>query len=223
MNISHTLLYSLVVRRNRKSFLLFTFFIFIFLIFSLFIAAMMNGYERYIIDRLSILSHHIEISRGNGRLLDNRDIRRITSLLDGSDVIRSIREYSDSQALMKNRGYYTGVSVLGLDVRKHDIDGIEFIEGAPGQGITVGERLAELMELSVGEDVQISNLDQNMYFRVDCIFRTGLYDIDSFYILMSSEGYSEFYILPDKPEKIGLLLDRDADIKLTAGKIRESL
>ncbi|MGM0608870.1 MAG: ABC transporter permease [Candidatus Muiribacteriota bacterium] len=186
-----------------------------------FVAALLNGYEKYITNNLFINSFHINVQKADGSFINKDflgDFRKKTDKLNG---IKFTLAHSSSQALMKKENYYSGVNVFAFDFlspAKNKIN-IKLNGNWEKDGIVIGEGVASLLEVKKGDFVELSNIEEKKIYRVTGIFSSGMYEMDYFTIFMDISTYNNFFILPSGFESIGVMTNRLGDVGGVSSKI----
>jgi len=207
---------------NNSPFSAFLFFIFIFISTFLifFIISILQGYEVNVLEKLIVNSYDLEMKKKDGSYFKKyNEIEEYLIVLQKDNIIKDFDMFNASQALIKSKGYFTGVNIISFEnfenISKKINSQISPVKGR----VYIGIGLKEDFGINKGDRIEISNLEEKMMFSVNGFFETGISDMDNMYIIMEKSDFYEFYIIPDSFEKIGINLN----LRKNLFKIKNSL
>ncbi|HEX9829088.1 MAG TPA: ABC transporter permease [Bacteroidota bacterium] len=164
--------------------------------------SILDGFEKTITESLISFTSHMQVVAFQGHLLKDPDaaMQRMKAQFP---VISDIAPFVSREAMARSTAENEGVLVKGVDpqndvspARKGLVQGTydleESIEGL--QGVIIGKRLAEKLEVPVGGKLLVFSLQGNslslgntriIQFEVRGIYETGMAEFDESYIYMN--------------------------------------
>ncbi len=190
------------------------------------VLGVMNGFEKDLKAKiLGTVSHLVVMSRSN-RAVTGWD--KLMDKIEQLDGVKATTPYIYGQAMLSTRGRVRGAIVRGIDpqtagdvislpryVVKGRLESIrEVLQGVPG--IIVGNEMATLNSLRIGEVVQlispqgkrtpIGPIPKVQNFRVGGVFKSGMYEYDANLIYMDLSRAQRFFELGDGATGIEVLV-----------------
>jgi lipoprotein-releasing system permease protein len=181
------------------------------------VLGVMNGFEKDLKEKiLGTVSHLQVISYSNRKLTSWPSLMGRIEKLDG---VKATTPYIFGQAMLATLGKVRGVIVRGIDPQtagavislpKYLLQGkigdVARIEDGVG-GIIVGQELAKLNSLRVGDVVQLISpqgkrtpvgaLPRIQNFRIVGIFKSGMYEFDANFVYMDLSQAQRFFEMGD--------------------------
>ncbi|MEO6395943.1 MAG: ABC transporter permease [Devosia sp.] len=183
------------------------------------VMSVMNGFRAELLTKILGLNGHFTAYPLEQKFTDYDKTAIKIEAVNG--VLVAI-PYVEGQALASSQSQSTGISVRGISetsLAKLDL----LREGAvlggwdnwdSGQGIAIGQRLAEKLGVSIGDTVTIVNPNgastpfgktpQIRSFPVNVIFNLGMVEFDSFYLYMPMEAAQTYFKLFEDVLKPGV-------------------
>ena len=149
---------------------------------SLIIAqSLANGFQDEMRDKILANTAHISVFKPDGAEIS--DWREIKTILEKLENVREISPTSFENAVFIS-ATETSYAILKVQDRKS--------ENQSSKDVAVGVRLAEKMNLTIGDTAEIATLENQTPSRVKFFetFKTGIYDYDSAWIYVSPEFFA---------------------------------
>ena len=186
------------------------------------VLSVMNGFQKELRARILGVASHVQISGGDGRLANWREVAREASA--DPDVVAAA-PYISAQGLLANQQNVQGALVRGVvpeledqvaDIGSHMKRG-SLTDLKPGQfGMVLGIELAHAVGARVGEKVVLiapqgqvtpaGILPRIKQFTVVGVFEVGMYEYDAGLALVSLEDAQKLYRLGDEVSGVRLKL-----------------
>jgi lipoprotein-releasing system permease protein len=174
------------------------------------VMSVMNGFREELLTKILGLNGHFTAYPIDGKFTDYDATATKLQTVDG--VLVAI-PYVEGQALASGQQQSTGVSVRGISAAS--VDKLTLLKNGAvlggwdqwdsGQGIAIGQRLAEKLGVTVGDPVTIVNPNgantpfgrtpQIRSFPVNVIFNLGMVEFDSFYVYMPMQPAQNYFKL----------------------------
>lgn len=171
------------------------------------VMSVMNGFRAELFDRILGLNGHMNIYSQSGPLYDYDYIQSRVEPISGIKMVVPIIE---SQALVSKGGSSSGVLVRGMawkDFANREIlrDSITQgkLEDFTGNGIALGEALAQKMRLRPGDKITLTSpqvkstpfgsMPRQRSYTVALIYDVGMYEYNSGFIFMPLEAAQKFF------------------------------
>lgn len=174
--------------------------------------SILDGFEKTITDNLVRFTAHLQLFAFQGQPLKeyHETVRKVQARFS---EVTAIAPYVSREAMIRSDVDIEGVLVKGIEpssnispIRERLILGSynldESVEGA--QGVIVGKRLADKLELQIGERVLVFalpgtsltlNQTRIMQFEVRGIYETGMAEFDESYVYMSLQNAQRLFQL----------------------------
>lgn len=202
------------------------------------VMSMFNGFREELLSRIIDMNGHVTVSTLERRITDYAPIA--TRLAARDDVVHAL-PMVQGQAMAAAGTSSTGALVLGVspsDFASHEFLRSSLLEGGAdwletGEGILIGARMAEELDLSVGDDLTLispngvvtpfGTVPRVKTYQVAGLFEFGMYQFDRSYLYMPLEDAQIFFKVGQAVGSIELtLVDRDA-ARGVAFEIRQML
>lgn len=174
--------------------------------------SILDGFEKTITDNLVRFTAHLQLFAFQGQPLKeyHETVRKVQARFS---EVTAIAPYVSREAMIRSDVDIEGVLVKGIEpssnispIRERLILGSynldESVEGT--QGVIVGKRLADKLELQIGERVLVFalpgtsltlNQTRIMQFEVRGIYETGMAEFDESYVYMSLQNAQRLFQL----------------------------
>jgi lipoprotein-releasing system permease protein len=190
----------------------------------IFAQALSNGFADEMRDKILANTTHISVFLTDGTEI--LKLQEITENLKNLENVREILPTAYENALISGA---TETSYAILKVRISEEGGSPRVSNGAevsGSNISVGAKLAEKLNLKIGDSAEIVTLENQMPTRVRVVetFETGLYDYDSTWIYVSPEKFAQIHgQLAFAPTILNVSVKDIYASGETAQKIRKSL
>lgn len=161
------------------------------------VIAVITGYKETVKERLLSITPHIVVKRNLSNILNFQTALETIAKTPG---VKSASPFVSCQAILRSASRTSGTAIQGVDVETVN-QVITFLNAEmlaqyhksrkaslPDQGIILGKRLAEELDVQVGDGVQLISAQGNMLsfsrmpttqqFHVVDLFESGIYDFD---------------------------------------------
>ena len=175
-------------------------------------------------DKILANTAHISISMADGAEIENW--QNVKSRLETTENVIEVEPTAFENALIitDTTTAYALLKVQNLTVNRNprvskDVE-------TKGSNIAVGVKLAEKLNLKIGDSAEILTLENRTPSRVHIAntFETGLYDYDAAWIYVSPEFFAHLRDRPDfVPDVLSVSVKDIFKANETAAKIRENL
>jgi len=183
------------------------------------VMSVMNGFRTELLGKILGLNGHFVVQPVNGGFADYNDAAVRLESVDG--VLYAI-PYVEGQALASGTSSATGVVVRGIN--EASLAKLESLRDAAvlggwdqwdvGQGLAIGQRLANRLGVTIGDNVTIINPNGTMTpfgrtpaertMPVNVIFDLGMPEYDSFYVYLPMQEAQVYFKLYEDRLKPGL-------------------
>ncbi len=183
------------------------------------VMSVMNGFRTELLGKILGLNGHFVVQTVKGGFDDYNDV---ATRLEGVDGVRYAVPYVEGQALASGIASATGVVIRGID--EAGIDKLELLRNAlvlggwdqwdAGQGVAIGQRLAERLGVTVGDNITIINPNGTLTpfgrtpaertLPVNVIFNLGMPEYDGFYVYLPMQEAQVYFKLFEDRLKPGV-------------------
>jgi len=203
--------------------------------------AIMNGFHSEIRDKIVSLQAHIIILPLAQFSL--QEVKSIEGKLYGLPGIVSLAPFTYASALIRGKSVVQGVVVKGiLPEREVRVTNINLVGGSRvtierslgHNSVVIGEELAKALDVSIGEEVDIISPSGATFsafslfpdikrFRVDGIFRSGMYEYDTSLVYMHLSTSQNLFNLGDKISGLSIKVKNIYRVDVVKKEIQEKL
>ena len=196
------------------------------------VMAVMNGFRHDLLSRILGVNGHVTVYGFNGELID---FDPLAGELLGLDEVLRATPIIDGQVLATSpRGLTSGAMVRGLrpaDLARHEVIAEAMTAGAldafaAGEGVLVGQRLAQRLGLAIGDRITLlspkgmptvfGTVPRSAAYTVAGTFHIGMYEYDSSFIFMPLETAQIYFRMKDAVTGIELMVADPMAIKATS-------
>ena len=196
------------------------------------VMAVMNGFRHDLLDRILGVNGHITVYGYNGELAD---FDPLAGELLGLDEVLRATPIIDGQVLATSpRGLTAGAMVRGLrpaDLADHQVIADAMSTGAleafaGGEGVLVGQRLAQRLDLAIGDRITLlspkgmptvfGTVPRSAAYVIAGTFHIGMYEYDSSFVFMPLETAQVYFRLKGAVTGIELTVTDPIAIKDTS-------
>ena len=193
------------------------------------VMSVMNGFRHELLTRILGVNGHITVYGFDGELADYGPLTMTLADIDG--VVRAM-PIIDGQVLATARGSQTtGAMVRGLraaDLAGHEVIARAITAGglerfAAGEGVLVGERMAERLSLRIGDSLTLlsprgmptvfGSVPRSAAYTVVGTFNVGMYEYDSSFVFMPLDKAQIYFRLAGAVTGIELTVADPTDIE----------
>ena len=205
------------------------------------VLAVMNGFRHELLGRILGVNGHVTVYGHLGKLADYERLGRELGVIDG---VRRVTPLVDGQVLASSvHGVSAGAIVRGirpdhLKARAILVDAVTAGSldtfGIPGNGVVVGERMAQKFGLRVGDSITLlspqgtptafGTIPRSATYRIEATFEVGMFEYDNGLILMpldlaqtyfrKGEAVTALELEVNDPEEVDRVRD---EVYLTVG------
>lgn len=186
------------------------------------VMSVMNGFRTELLGKILGANGHFVVQNVEGAGLT--DYQDVTTRLETVDGVLYAIPYVEGQALASGTSSATGVAVRGIDeasIRKLTSLRDAAVLGGwdqwdVGQGVAIGQRLAERLGVTIGDEITIINPNGTMTpfgrtpaertLPVNVIFNLGMPEYDSFYIYLPMQEAQVYFKLYEDRLKPGVAM-----------------
>jgi lipoprotein-releasing system permease protein len=174
------------------------------------VMSVMNGFRQELLARILGLNGHITVYASAGGFKDYDGLAGIISGLPGVIAAYPLVE---AQVMVAHQGMARGALVRGVapeDLLRRPIVAQNITRGALSEfddGVVIGQRMAEQMELGVGDEITIISPMGNVTafgtvprvanFPIAAIFEVGMFEYDSTFVFMPLPLAQIFFQFPE--------------------------
>ena len=192
------------------------------------VMAVMNGFRHELLTRILGVNGHITVYGYNGELVEYQPL--VAALSDIGGVVRAM-PIIDGQVLATAPGGQTaGAMVRGLtgaDLAGHAMIAAAITAGglqrfSAGDGVLVGERMANRLSLAIGDDITLlsprgvptvfGTVPRSAAYEVVGTFNVGMYEYDNGFVFMPLDQAQIYFRLPGSVTGIELTATDPTDI-----------
>ncbi|TVR98316.1 MAG: lipoprotein-releasing ABC transporter permease subunit [Rhodospirillales bacterium] len=183
------------------------------------VMSVMNGFRQELLGRILGLNGHISVYAEAGGFTDYDDLA--AAIRDLRDVT-AVYPIVEGQVMVTHRGSTRGAVVRGVrmaDLRQRPILADNINLGTldnPDEGLVIGQRLAEQMAVTVGDELSIispqgrvtafGSVPRVGTFPVAAIFEVGMYEYDSSFVFMPIEMAQAYFQFPGAASALEVFL-----------------
>ncbi len=174
------------------------------------VLSIFTGYQKLLRKTILGVNSHIYIFSMHSDLLDKRQIKKVTEFLKKQPEVKSYSLLINKEVLVSNKDRLKAALVRGIDFEETNIEK-NIIKGGkkPSKNeVIIGYRLAEYLNLKVGDKININSPDSKMFsvfgiqnkndiYIIGGLYRSGMYEYDSSFIFMDRLK-SDFFENKDK-------------------------
>ena len=177
------------------------------------VMAVMNGFREELLSRILGVNGHLSVY-GAGRNIENYDdiVARLRAMPD----VVSATAHVEGQVMVTAHGAASGAMVRGDLISGNLVSGSieDFVESdaVAGEGVLVGSRLAQRMNLRVGDSLTmvspqgtttvVGTVPRLKTYRIAGLFEVGMYEYDSTFVYVPMSAAQLFFRLPDQANAI---------------------
>ncbi len=175
------------------------------------VMSVMNGFRTELLDKILGINGHFVVEAGEGAGIN--DYNDLAARLETVDGVLYAIPYVGGQALASGYASSTGIVVKGVD--SSSLDKLQLLRGAAvlggwdnwdeGRGLAIGQRLAERLGVTIGDEVTIVNPNgaltpfgrtvAQQAYPVSVIFNLGMPEFDSYYLYMPMQAAQVYFRL----------------------------
>jgi len=183
------------------------------------VMSVMNGFRAELLSKILGLNGHFTAYPIDAKFTDYDQTAMKIEKVNG--VLFAI-PYVEGQALASGQSDSTGVSVRGISAAS--IDKLKLLKNGAvlggwdqwdnGQGVAIGQRLAEKLGVTIGDPITIvtpngantpfGRTPQIRSYPVNVIFNLGMVEFDSFYVYMPMQAAQKYFKLYEDVLKPGV-------------------
>jgi lipoprotein-releasing system permease protein len=187
------------------------------------VMAVMNGFRAELLSRILGVNGHL-IVQPIDRPFD--DYAEVAARINGVEGVRYAVPLVDGQVLATGRAA-SGTGALVRGIREEDIGKLDFVASniragslvgfATGEGVAIGKRMADALNLGVGDGIQLVAPEGDVtpfgvtprqkIYPVTAIFEIGMSEIDGVIIYMPLEEAQLFFNSEGLVQKIEVFVD----------------
>lgn len=185
------------------------------------VMSVMNGFRHELFDALVGVRGHLSLSKSTP--FQSEEAQEVTNKLRANKCIRGAIPLLEGQAVIFSGSQARGVQIQGLS--PSDLQYRPRMELQSGQdldeGVWVGKQLAHFANLQPGGIVTLmqpmgritpfGRVPEQVSFKVDGIFSTGMYDFDKNIIVMPLKKAQSFFHLGDVISQVEIHVNSNVD------------
>ncbi len=201
------------------------------------VMAVMNGFRHDLLDRILGVNGHITVYGHNGELIDYEEltdellfvdgVQRATPIVDGQVLATSQRGLT-SGALVRGVGAADlgGQTVVAEAITTGGLDSF-----AAGDGVLIGQRLAERLGIPIGGRVTLlspkgistafGTVPRSAAYTVVGTFHVGMYEYDSNFIYMPLDMAQIYFRLKGAVTGIELTVDEPMAVAVVVRELKQ--
>lgn len=202
------------------------------------VTSVMNGFKSELLDKIVGMNGHIEVSTYGDVGISNYEQLRSKLLTDKN--VKSALAQVEKQAILISGSNGRGIVISGIsqeDLKLKTLVSSNIkvgkISDFAGNSVFIGKRLAETMDLKIGDTVRclipdglitvFGNVPKEEDFLVKGIFEVGMNEYDKNVILMPLNTAQEFFNLSRKITKFELFVYNSNIINKTTKSLVQSI
>jgi lipoprotein-releasing system permease protein len=201
------------------------------------VMAVMNGFRKELFDKILGLNGHVLVQPQNSPLTDYEAVARRIAEIRGVTLAAPTIE---DEALAASRVKASGVSVRGMrgvdlsrlgsiaqNITQGTLDGFD-----QGQGVVIGQRLAELLSLRPGDSITLisphgavtpmGTMPRIKPYNIAAIFQIGMSEYDAGFVFMPLAEAQAYFNRAKDVTAIEVFVDRPDDVGRYADLITEA-
>ncbi|MEE8535404.1 MAG: ABC transporter permease, partial [Kiloniellales bacterium] len=189
------------------------------------VMAVMNGFRQELLGRILGVNGHLTIHAIEGTIADYDALAGRLAALEG---VVAVAPQVQAQVMVSRAGNARGALVRGLTrddlvARPLIVDNLvagSLDDFAAGQGVLIGNRLAQRLRLSPGDEITLvsprgnqtvlGTLPRVKSYPIAGLFEVGMYEYDSSFVYMPLADAQTFFRLPERVNAIEIFF-ADAD------------
>ena len=199
------------------------------LLITLFI---LNGFERVISEKITLLDGHIRIKHFLNEPYDPREYELENALAKESDLF-SYYAYIQKPALLRKGQIAKGVIVEGISDTSYSFLSQLIISGSKNisrNGVIIGDRMSKENNLKISDNITIFDLStfyrQEKKFKqlkVEGIFHSGIVEYDNNSIFLNLKTSQELFSMKDKISGYVFRLNSQNDMPKVRQQLEENI
>lgn len=201
----------------------------------------LNGFEKVVSEKIVDFNSHIKISAfGNRNLPDSPTIESEIKEEVGIDF-ESISKFVSKLGIIKSRSVSEGVTILGLaeddpnsEIEKFIVDGELNLISADHKNIVVGKKLAEKINVKVGDRITLFSLRKDEIpsvanppaieqFYISGIFESGMAEYDDLNVYISLPEAKKMFEVENSISGYNIRLNNIANIDSVSAALQDRL
>lgn len=183
------------------------------------VMSVMNGFRQELLGRILGLNGHVSVYAEAGGFTDYEGL---SDAIAGLPEVRAVYPIVEGQVMVTHRGSTRGAVVRGVrieDLKDRTILADNINQGAlddVDRGLIIGQRLAEQMGVTVGDDLSIispqgrvtafGSVPRVGTFPVAAIFEVGMFEYDSGFVFMPIEVAQAYFQFPEAASALEVFL-----------------
>jgi lipoprotein-releasing system permease protein len=191
------------------------------------VMAVMNGFRKELLDKILGLNGHIQVQPLDSPLTDYDEVARRIAGVQGVILAAPLIE---GQALASSAFNASGVLVRGMrgadlarlgsiakNIRQGTLDGFD-----QGQGVVIGQRLADLLSLHAGDTITLvtprgpvtpmGTMPRIKSYKIAATFQIGMSEYDSAFVYMPLPEAQAYFNRDKDVSFIEIYVDRPDDV-----------
>lgn len=203
------------------------------------VTSVMNGFRAELLDKIVGMKGHIIVSRADHEGILDYD-KLAEQIAQSDNKIKKVIPQIEQQCVLASRGNARGIMVQGfsqdsLKIKNLVSNNIKSgkISNFQKQTIFIGKRLANLMNLKLGDSVKLmipdgletpfGNLPKEESFEISGIFEVGMNEYDKNIILMPLATAQDFFNQVNKVSQIEIFIDDVDNSQKIAQKLADTI
>lgn len=203
------------------------------------VTSVMNGFRSELLDKIVGMKGHIIVSRADHEGILDYD-KLAEQIAQSDNKIKKVIPQIEQQCVLASRGNARGIMVQGfsqdsLKIKNLVSNNIKSgkISNFQKQTIFIGKRLANLMNLKLGDSVKLmipdgletpfGNLPKEESFEISGIFEVGMNEYDKNIILMPLATAQDFFNQVNKVSQIEIFIDDVDNSQKIAQKLADTI
>lgn len=202
--------------------------------------SVLNGFERTIKENIVSFTAHMQLFAFQNQLLPNSD-QTIQKVKGKYPEIIEMAPYLSREGMIRSEASTDGVLIKGVDP-KNDISAAKerLVEGRYDleehdrgvQGIVIGRRLAQKLEVSIGDRVLLLSLGGSalslsqtrvIQFEVRGFYETGMADYDEIYVYLNIKNAQRLFGVGPLVSGFDIMVSDMSKLPSLAGEVPEYL
>lgn len=202
--------------------------------------SVLNGFERTIKENIVSFTAHMQLFAFQNQLLPNSD-QTIQKIRGKYPEIIEMAPYLSREGMIRSEASTDGVLIKGVDP-KNDISAAKerLVEGRYDleehdrgvQGIVIGRRLAQKLEVSIGDRVLLLSLGGSalslsqtrvIQFEVRGFYETGMADYDEIYVYLNIKNAQRLFGVGPLVSGFDIMVSDMSKLPSLAGEVPEYL
>lgn len=201
------------------------------------VMSVMNGFREELLNSIIGMKGHIFVTKNQERILVSNQIPK---QIERTPNVAYALELIEQQALCFAHGHARGVMIHALsksDFQKQHMLSSSIksgtIDSFEGDVVFVGNRLAELMQLKIGNRLVLmspdgnatafGNLPRQKSYRIAGVFEVGMNEFDKNFIIMPLESAQKFFKMDGKASHLEIFVRDISKTSQTVKQIKQTL